>query len=133
MFNRLDAIQPIAPTRFGQTLDSDDNAHHPLLDGRAWPGKRGRRNDQRGGKRRSDERRRKERRLAERRDDDNDNGLLMVTERRLAERRALDRRDQERRHGERRLPNAPRLNLRGPTMRSPSRGRSRNSVIDDYA
>ncbi|EIC21396.1 hypothetical protein [Thiorhodovibrio frisius] len=133
MFDRLDAIQPISSTRFGQAMGSDENEHYPMLDGRAVPGKSGKRSDQRGSERRSAERRRKERRFKERRDDDRRGGLRMVTERRLEDRRDLDRRDTDRRRNERRLPSAPRVNLRGPAMFPSGWGRARSPVVDDYA
>ncbi|WPL18803.1 hypothetical protein Thiowin_03894 [Thiorhodovibrio winogradskyi] len=133
MFDRLDAIQPIASTRFGHALGSGENEHHPLLDGRPLPRKGTGRGDQRGGERRSGERRRKERRSKERRDADRRGDLRLATERRLEDRRALDRRDGDRRRTERRLPSAPRSNLRGPAIFPSGWGRARRPVIDDYA
>ncbi len=133
MFNRLDAIQPVASTRFGRALGSNENEHHPLLDGRALPRKGSGRGDQRGSERRSGERRRNERRSEERRDDDRRGNQRVVNERRLADRRATDRRHDDRRSHERRLPTLSRINLRGPAMFPPGWGRARRPLIDDYA
>lgn len=133
MFDRLEAIRPVAATNFRRAAGDDEQDRHPFLTGRGLPRQVGGRSDQRGGERRSDERRRGERRGKERRSDDRRGGLRMVSERRRTDRRASDRRDGDRRRADRRSLSAPAINIRNPPFFSNGWGRARRPVVDDYA
>lgn len=130
MFDRLDAVRPIASTSMSRAPQGDERRHpRSLIKERALL----RQGDQRSGERRSGERRRGERRSGERRRDDRRDNARMADERRSGERRAADRRSKDRRQMDRRTAEIPMISLGGKRLFRSGWGRSRRPVIDDYA
>ncbi|MBK1647145.1 hypothetical protein CKO36_00640 [Rhabdochromatium marinum] len=133
MFDRLEAIRPIASTLFKGTPTGEEQERNPYLAAQSMPRSQSTPWKRRGDERRAEERRRGERRRKERRTDDRRGGLRSAIERRQEERRAGDRRDGDRRRGDRRLTGSPRENNLLSSRVSPDRRNLRRPIIDDYA